>query len=228
MNDKMGQKKFSAKISEQAQVEFLNLLLPYASQQYRVSANALHNIAMDFLETVFKKIGKELPGFKEIDVQGETDSQHLFVTLDHKYLIIIQSNVVTGPSNEALTEQVNRMINSNNMDPAKLFPVLLKTQYEFTVNEDQFIYPLICRRDLLALLFGERTRGIKNNRFNQFRMWLAEIDQEFLSFRDRHPSAWGYKEWIGYSNFMEEEMNWGEWQFRPDEAGGSFEFLNEG
>jgi len=57
-------------------------------------------------------------------------------------------------------------------------------------------------------------------------MWLAEIDQEFSGFRNHPPSEWDYKEWIGYSNLMEEEMNWGSYIFRADEADGQFKFLS--
>lgn len=210
---------------ERMQVNFLKYLLMHASSLYQIDRSGLYRSARLFLKMMFREMGSELPDFKTVDVHLSKGDNHLFITLDQKQTIIFQSNVTAWPSNEALTEQVVQLMNTENVKPENIYPIILKTQYEFTVDEAQYIYPLITRKDMLWVFFGEQTKGIKDKKFNDYRKWLIEINEEFSGYRNRPPSEWGYKEWIGYSNHMEEEMNWGNWIFRPNGADGSFEFL---
>jgi hypothetical protein len=212
--------------TQQGQAEFLRWFSPYASEAYRESAPALYSIVRNFFKLIFRHSGSELPDYKEAIVHSSKDSGHIRVTLDNTYHILIQNLTGTKPSNDAMTSQVNQLIKIQSFRPETIFPVILKTQYEFTVQMDQLIYPMITRKEILAILFGEESREVTTKVFNEYRMWLAEIDQEFSGFRNHPPSEWQYKEWIGYSNLMEEEMNWGSYIFRTDEVGGQFEFSN--
>lgn len=226
MNNKKRVKRSLEESSERKQAEFLKYLLTHASSPYQTNASALYSTARLFLNTMFSQMGSELPDFEYADVQCIKSSNHLLITLDQQHRIILQSHVSSGPSNNTLAKLARQLVTSDNVEPKNIYPILLKTQYEFTVDRTQFIFPLITRKELLEILFGDKTKGITDSTFNDYRMWLAEIDQELSGFRNHPPSEWDYKEWIGYSNLMEEEMNWGSYIFRADEADGQFEFLS--
>ena len=210
---------------EKFQREFLVWFLEKADPANSDVEPQLYTMANDFLGSIFSKLGKQVPGFETVKTEVGYESNHIRVELDEKYVILLQVLASGQPSNESLTREVNRELTQNEIESDHLFPVFHKTKYEFTVDEHELIYPILYRKELLDCLFSPVARGVESDRLMEYRSCLSEAESEFSGFRDAVPSTWGYKEWIGYSNFMEKEMNWGSYEFRPNEKGGKFEFL---
>lgn len=206
------------------QKEFLIWFLEKAAPDYSRLEPQLNAIANEFLECIFTSHGKQAPNFESLKTEAGYESNHIRIELDEKYVILMQVLTAGQPSNELLTNEVNHELTQNETETDHLYPVFLKTKYEFTVDERELIYPILYRKELLDCLFSPAARGINSNRLPEYRTWLLEAEEEFTGFRDNVPSTWGYKEWIGYSYFIEREMNWGSYSFMPDRNGGLFEF----
>ena len=207
------------------QKRFLTWFLTKADPSYMQSDVHLHQMANEYLGVILGSLDQKKTGFKSIKTKAGQEPNHIRVELDEKYVILMQILTAGQPSNESLTKEVNHELTQNETETDHLYPVFLKTKYEFTVDESELIYPILYRKELLDCLFSPSARGVDSDRLIEYRFWLLEADREFSGFRDNVPSTWGYKEWIGYSNFMEKEMNWGAYEFRPDEKGGKFEFF---
>lgn len=207
------------------QTDFLIWFLEKADQAFNESEPQLHTMASEFLVRFFESIGKQVHGFGSVKTEAGYESNLIKIEIDDKHVVLMQNLTAGQPSNEALTKEVNREKMQGEIESGQLFPVFLKTKYEFTVNESDLIYPILYRKVLLDCLFGPVSRGIESERIMRYRDWLLEVEEEFSGFRNKVSSTWGYKEWIGYSNLMEQEMNWGRYGYSPDEEGGRFDFL---
>ena len=209
---------------EKFQREFLIWFLEKAALTYARLEPQLHAMSYEFLENVFSSIGNQLPDFESVKTETGYEPNHIKVEFDEKYVILMQVITAGQPYNESLTKEVNRELNQNETETDHLFPLFLKTKYEFTVDESELIYPILYRKELLDCLFSPSAHGLESDLLIEYRSCLLEVENEFSGFRDNVPSTWSYKEWIGYSNFMEKEMNWGSYSFMSDGNGGRFEF----
>jgi hypothetical protein len=212
---------------EKLQREFLIWFLEKAAPDYARVEPQLNTLSNDFLRHIFARLGKQVPDFESVKTEACHEVHHIRVELDENYIVLLQSLTSGKPSNELLTREVNRELNQDEIETDHLFPIFYKTKYEFTVDESDLIYPILFRKEMLECLFGPVSRGIESERIMRYRNWLVEAEEEFSGFRNKVPSTWGYKEWIGYSSLMEQEMNWGRFGYSPDEKGGRFEFFRE-
>ena len=184
----------------------------------------LHGVAVNLLGKIFSSLGKKVPVIQSVTTKQGQYLNHIRITVNEECVILLQSLSFSCPSNELLTKEVEHEISSNEMQPENLFPLFIKTKYEFSIKEGDLIYPILYRDYLMESFFSRDTRNIVIKQFLDYREWLSNAEQEFSGFRDKMPDTWGYKEWIGYSNFLEKEMNWGTWTFLPGTDGGKFSF----
>ena len=213
---------FSFATSELSQDAFICWLLSWASPELANIDKELHKCSLNFINSLFKKHGKESPlSIEKVTIKKQDSNIDVVCIINDIFVILIEDKTSTSNHSGQLLRYLNT-INTRNFEQQNILPIYFKTgdqdSYEdIHVNQ----YQPYLREDLLKIL--NQYSG-SNNILKDYRSHIQEIENAVQSYQSRPINSWCGKSWTGFYLRLQQELGTGRWRKVANPSGGFWGF----
>ncbi len=213
---------FSFATSELSQDAFICWFLSWADPAYESSDSSLHKCAIEFLRTIFKKHSLVVPAvISKIEVSKQDKNIDVLCVINQQYVVIIEDKTWSKQH----SDQLNRYkieIKSRGYSENNILPIYYKTEDQSDLSEviKNGYFP-ISRADVLSVL--SQYMG-KNNVLLNYREYLQGRQESIESYKTLPVSNWHWDSWIGFYQYLQTELQSGNWDYVPNPSGGFLGF----
>lgn len=223
---------FKFATSELSQDAFICWLLSWAKKDYKIGDDkqkALHKIANSVLALFFKKAGKTLPfSIETIVVKRQVSNIDILCIINDSYCVLIEDKVGSIQHSDQLIRYKEIILNgdSQTFEEDKVIPIYLQTHDQSNykkVIQDGF-YPVL-RIDLLNIFNSEENEALKySDIYTNFNNYIQSIENKVQIFKSQEVSKWQKYAWIGFFQYLQEQLKEGSWKYVSNESGGFMGF----
>lgn len=222
---------FKFATSELSQDAFICWLISYADPKYSEVAPALHKTGTHLLEKLLSiNAGKEKPSsIQSVKVTQQLYKIDVLVVINGEYAILIEDKVNTKHHGNQLKGYFARL--SKDYDTSKIHLIFFKTgdQSNYKSVQEAGYIPFL-RKDILEVLEYGLDQGVENNIFQDFYQYQNSIQrrvEDFLSVpyqKEDGKANWGWYQWIGFYQSLQQHLKSGDWDYVPQKNGGFLGF----
>lgn len=215
---------FDISTKELSQDAFITWLLKWADDNNKEYSSELNFCARDFVRELIKT---SLPDFDAVVSKVEAGRQwnniDVWAKVNDKYLIIIEDKTYSKRHSGQLArykEFAEKWCEAQSPQFKKPICIYLKTGNESKRSLDGVIgkgYKVYSRPNFLRLL---NSHDIKNEIYNDFKERLKRIEAANHQWEKKTIGNWGWQDWQGFYQYLEENINLVNWEFVNNPNGG--------
>jgi len=223
---------FKFATSELSQDAFICWLLSWAKADYKTGDDkqkALHKIATSVLRLFFSKAGKTLPlSIETIVIKRQVTNIDILCIINDNYCVLIEDKVGSIQHSDQLVRYKEIILNgySQTFEEDRVVPIYLQTHDQSNykkVIQDGF-HPVL-RKDLLNIFNNEKNEALKySDIYTNFHNYIQSIENKVQIFRSQEVSKWQKYAWIGFFQYLQEQLKEGNWKYVSNESGGFMGF----
>jgi hypothetical protein len=215
---------FSFATSELSQDAFLSWLLAWADEGNAKANPGLHDVAVTFVESLFRAEGTELPTDPiTVEVDTQVRGADVVALINEGKALIIEDKVHTTHHSDQLQRYREKL--GTEYEDRELVCVYLKTgdQSSYAKVRDRG-WATFNRADLLQILETGQ-ENVDNAIFLDFLAHLQTLEAEVNRWQTAPLSDWESKDdaWKGLYKAIQEDRN-GKWHYVANPRGGFFAF----
>jgi hypothetical protein len=216
---------FDFATSELSQDAFICWMISWAKKENKVIDEKLHETAILFLRTLFKKRGKIPPkDFSIIEVTRQDKRIDVLTLIDDEYAIVIEDKTNTSDGLEKLKKYIDD-VSERKFPFDNIIPVYFKTgdqsEYE-SVNRAG--YMRFSRKEFLDILHKGKEKGVNNQIYIDYLNFLQNWEDSVNSYKTLPLSEWHWDSWVGFFVEMQKRLKDGTWGYVPNQGGGFMGF----
>ncbi len=214
---------FDYATSELSQDAFLCWLLAWSDQRHANTNAALHETAVQFVQSLFGKHKKEISQSFSIEIYKQYKSIDILALLeqsDKKYALLIEDKTDTTIHGDQL-ERYKDSVESDYPDHTPL-PIYLKTgAISMAATAEDAGYKVYSGPDLETVLENGKDK-INSDIFVSFYEHLKQKNACYAAFRTKKVDEWveEWDAWKGFYMYLQSEIKDLEWGYAANQAGG--------
>ena len=213
---------FKYATSELSQDAIICYLLEWAKIEYQELNKNLHNLAINFIDSLFDKfedIEKPLK-YNKIEIKKQYENIDVLCIINDKYSIIIEDKTNTKNHSDQLKRYYKKVeINFSN---TKILPIYFKTgdqsNYDNVIKNNYKIY---LRQDFLKVL---KIIDSNNDIIQDYTNYLQNLNDSINSYKILPIDKWHYNSWKGFFIELRNKLNDGNWDYVSNPNGGFLGF----
>jgi len=213
---------FKYATSELSQDAIICYLLEWAKIEYQELNKNLHNLAINFIDSLFDKfedIEKPLK-YNKIEIKKQYENIDVLCIINDKYSIIIEDKTNTKNHSDQLKRYYKEVeINFSN---TKILPIYFKTgdqsNYDNVIKNNYKIY---LRQDFLKVL---KIIDSNNDIIQDYTNYLQNLNDSINSYKILPIDKWHYNSWKGFFIELRNKLNDGNWDYVSNPNGGFLGF----
>ena len=213
---------FKYATSELSQDAIICYLLEWAKIEYQELNKNLHNLAINFIDSLFDKfedIEKPLK-YNKIEIKKQYENIDVLCIINDKYSIIIEDKTNTKNHSDQLKRYYKKVeINFSN---TKILPIYFKTgdqsNYDNVIKNNYKIY---LRQDFLKVL---KIIDSNNDIIQDYTNYLQNLNNSINSYKILPIDKWHYNSWKGFFIELRNKLNDGNWDYVSNPNGGFLGF----
>ena len=214
---------FDYATSELSQDAFFAWFLAWADKTYQ---GPEHDLAVLFLEIVFRKRGLSLPNDFTIEVVRQYKHIDVFCSINgDECAVLLEDKINTQQNDNQLNRYLESIIGENKFK--RVIGVYCKTgdQSNYSAIEE-LGYIVMNRSELMKLFRDEKGRkAIEENRIiADFAMHLRSLDDLVDAFRNTPVANWDWNMWKGFYLELQKSIPDGNWDYVANPSGGFMGF----
>lgn len=194
---------FKYATSELSQDAIICYMLEWARPENKHIDEETHNIGKVFLESLFKKCGKELlSNYQKVEILKQKKFIDILCIVDEKFYIIIEDKVFTSEHSNQLSTYKRKILEQKILEE-NILCIYYKTGEEFQksyIEKNEFI--IFEKKDILNVFQNATEGSIKNCIFADYQSHIKKLENS-ADYKEQRIEAWDTNAWI---KFVNEEM----------------------
>ncbi len=210
---------FSYATSELSQDAFLCWLLAWASPEYRLADEKLHNCSTKFIEALLRKHSRKLQSpIYAVKVERQYKHIDVLCTINEDLVILIESKVDTAHHSGQLSRYLED-VRAIGFGGENIIAIYIKTIPKSSwENVEEAGYKYFGIEDLAGVLSGYRGQ---NSIINDYREYLEHNLNAMRAYVSMPTNKWDQLQWIGfYADLRRKFAIAGDWGYVPNQRGG--------
>ncbi len=211
--------------SELSQDAFLCWLISWANPDLKNLNPVIANVAIELLNSFFKKRGIDPPGqYEKVIVERQKYEIDILVEINSKYSILIEDKIETKEHSEQLVRYVTSIM-QHGINEENIIPIYLKIveqgNYENVVKSGFEVYT---RKELIGVLSNGICKENSNDIYIDYFEYINEVNKEIESYTKLAIDKWVWRSWIGFYSKLQETIRDANWDYVPNPSGGFLGF----
>lgn len=213
---------FEIATKELSQDSFIVWLVRWADPSLKKVDPLLYNVGTRLIRRCLTANGTPFNDeIAKIEAGRQWENIDIWITVNDKYLIIIEDKTYTGEHSGQLKrykDTADKWCRENNYNPP--ICIYLKTGNESLARRNKVEnegYSIIDRKAFLEILGSER---IENEIYSDFLANLEFIDKAFDSWKTKKIGTWDYTDWQGFFHVLDGKIHLIDWYHVPNPSGG--------
>lgn len=225
---------FNFATSELSQDAFIAWLLSWAKPEYKAGSDkhkALNKTATDILTLFFEKAGKPLPRhIEKIDVKRQVNYIDVLCVINETYAVLIEDKVGTVQHSNQLVRYKQYLMTKHQFTEDQLILIYLETHDQGNYNKViKHGFNPVLRKDLLQVFDRSSNEGARESDiYANYYDYLQSIETAVQSFQITPVKDWGRRAWIGFYQYLQEQLGEGNWKYVANPTGGFIGFWGLG
>lgn len=213
---------FKYATSELSQDAMIRWLLEWAKPAYKDIDTKMHNVGIEFLDSLFKKFDsiQKPENYKELFIERQYKNIDVLCVVNNEFSIIIEDKTNTKDHSNQLKRYLG--VVQEDFPKTKVLPLYFKT-YDQSSYSDIFNkkYKPYLRKDLLDVL---ETIQYNNDILDDFHQHLQRIENSVSSYQTKSLDEWGWDSFKGFYIELQNKLGEGEWDYVANPSGGFLGF----
>lgn len=220
---------FDYATSELSQDAFLCWLLKWGESQFSKTDHALHNVAVQFIQRIFKAHNPYLTEkIEQVRILRQFKKIDILAIINETYIILIEDKTYT--SNHS--DQLRRYVEIVKSEPTTQHFIPLPVYYKITEQSnydalDEAGYQLFNRKQMIELLEQHDSEMPMNVILEDYLHHLKRLDSEINSYKTLPVHAWNSFSWQGFYCNLQDRLE-GSWGYVANANGGFWGFWWKG
>ena len=217
---------FTYATGELSQDAVICYILEWAKIENKELNNDLHNLAINFLNSLFDKFEgiKRPTEYEKIEIKKQYENIDILCIINDKYSIIIEDKTNTKNHSDQLKRYFEKV--KANFSDTEILPIYFKTGDQS--NYDNVIenkYEVYSRQDFLKVL---KLQNIKNDIIENYTDFLQNIENSINSYKTLAIQDWHWNSWKGFFIELRKKLDdgnaKGNWDYVSNANGGFLGF----
>ncbi|RST77486.1 hypothetical protein D4T97_003105 [Siminovitchia acidinfaciens] len=211
---------FTYATSELSQDAFLCWLLSWSEKKYQSMDRFLHNVAVEFVSTIFAVHNLAIPEIRSLKIIPQFKSLDILAIVNNQYAILIEDKTFTKNHSNQLCRYRNAVKNE--------YPDLIQLPIYFKIADQSHYrsvesagYIPFTRKMMLKIM--DKGKDINNAIFLDYYRHLQRLDKKVSSFWVTPVSEWSAFAWQGLYQELQKEIG-GDWGYVSNPRGGFWGF----
>ncbi|MBS4195481.1 PD-(D/E)XK nuclease family protein [Lederbergia citri] len=211
---------FQFATSELSQDAFLCWLLSWGQKGYRYHDEPLHNVALDFVSSIFTAHHLSAPPIRSIEIIRQFKSLDVLAIINNEYAILIEDKTYTKNHSNQLVRyrETVRKEYPNLIQLPIYFKIADQSHYRSVESAGYFPFT---RKMMLNIM--EKGKDVQNSIFVDYLRHLQSIEQQVSAFWSIPISEWDAFAWQGFYQELQKEIA-GDWGYVSNPKGGFWGF----
>lgn len=209
---------FDYATSELSQDAFLAWLLSWADDAYE---GAVHELGREFVGTIFKRCGKQVPAKMSVYVERQHGHIDVYAEVNEKYVIIVEDKVGTKEHDDQLVRYRELIVKEGTKYEDVLCVYCQSEEQSDKSGIEKAGYIDYNRSALLSLMLSDtgNKAAAENAIVRDYAEHLKWIDDRYAAFR--HNGDWDYRAWKGFFSWLKTKRDGdGNWDYVANPSGG--------
>lgn len=213
---------FDFATSELSQDAFICWLLSWADPKYKLLDSDLNKCATILINAFFQKHSLVAPSvISTVTVTKQDKNIDVLCVINNEYAIIIEDKTWSKQHSDQLNRYKTEIL-SRGYSENKILPIYYKTEEQSDLSEVlQNGYAPFMRKDILKIL---REYVGSNDVLLNYREYLENRQQSIESFKTLSIEDWHWDSWVGFYQYLQEELQDGNWDYVANPSGGFLGF----
>ncbi|MFK7780517.1 MAG: PD-(D/E)XK nuclease family protein [Candidatus Gracilibacteria bacterium] len=212
---------FSYATSELSQDAVICYILEWAKIENKELNNDLHNLAINFLNSLFDKFEgiKRPTEYEKIEIKKQYENIDILCIINDKYSIIIEDKTNTKNHSDQLKRYFEKV--KANFSDTEILPIYFKTGDQSNYEDVDKKYKIYLRKDFLNILTSLK---YKNDIIENYTDYLQNIEDSINSYKLTPIDNWSWNAWKGFYIELKEKLGEGNWDYVSNRQGGFLGF----
>lgn len=204
--------------SELTQDAFICWLIEWAKPESK--EEQLSQIALKLVEEISDIKASEI---EKLEVKRQYKNIDILVVINDKKAILIEDKVHTKNHGNQLVRYAELLEEEFERDNISLVYFKTGDQSNYRKVKERG-YRTYKRNDFLRLLKSGKEKGIENDIFLDFLVYLENIDASVNSYQNLPLKNWHWDSWKGFYIELQKRLGQGDWDYVPQKNGGFLGF----
>lgn len=220
---------FDYATSELSQDAFLCWLLKWGEPQFSKTDHALHDVAVQFIQRLFKAHDYHLDEkIEQVRILRQFKKIDILAVINETYIILIEDKTYTSDH----SDQLKRYVEIIKSEPTTQHFIQLPVYYKITEQSNYEAlnkagYKLFDRKQMIELLEQHDSEMPMNVILEDYLRHLKRLDSEINSYKTLPVHAWNSFSWQGFYCNLQENLK-GNWGYVANATGGFWGFWWKG
>lgn len=216
---------FDYATSELSQDAFLCWFLKWGEPQFSKTDQALHDVAVQFIQRIFEAHKCNLDEkIEQVRILRQFKKIDILAVINETYIILIEDKTYTSDH----SDQLKRYVEIIKSEPATQHFIPLPVYYKITEQSnykalDEAGYQLFDRKQMIELLEQHDREVPMNVILEDYLYHLKRLDSKINSYKTLPVHAWNSFSWQGFYHDLQKKLK-GSWGYVANAKGGFWGF----